>query len=81
MSGTEGHSSWPLILILELSGNIRKDGTSTILIALADWASGYRELTRGYSFVPLLFEKSGATTKNSDECRVKETLGNLKKYF
>ena len=81
MSGTRRHSSWPLILFLEISWNISKDGTSTILIALADWASGYRELTRGYSFVPLLFEKSGATTKKTDGCRVKETLWILKKYF
>ena len=74
MSGTEGHSSWPLILFLEISWNIRKDGTSTILIALAIWASSYRELARRDSFMPLVFKKSGATTKKNDGCRVKELL-------
>jgi hypothetical protein len=60
---------------------MRRDGTSTILIALAIWANSYRELVRGDSFVPLVFEKSGATTKKNDECRVKELLGVRQNVF
>jgi hypothetical protein len=51
------------------------------LIALAIWASGYGELKRGDSFVPLVFEKSGATTKKNDECRVKDSLEIWLKIF
>ncbi|GAA0389974.1 hypothetical protein GCM10008969_08700 [Pseudomonas veronii subsp. inensis] len=60
---------------------MRIDGTSTILIALAIWASSYRELARRDSFMPLVFKKSGATTKKNDECRVKELLGMRQDIF
>ena len=60
---------------------MRIDGTSTILIALAIWASSCGELARGDSFVPLVLKKTGATTKKIDECRVKLLIGLCRDIF